>query len=419
MPDTILFYGLPGDGLDTFLRKYREAAAEDPFAAWLILPTKRLVTKTVRGLAESPGTTVLSSRICTLQEFCTEYFLANRTTTRLLGRAESRLLLQQILIANKKDLPLFFTRGNPSSATLESLQEFMQVVIRRKIAYPSCLGDLQSEKSRQMGMVLAAYKKMLEDRELVDPDTVFSWTLRPSGHPIMSGQRPCSYTGSIQPLPLEAELLSLLRNEAREFVVFLPSGSDEKVFCGGDEWIGTPRRTEEVPVLDPGKTGVTGLFSETPGTLAGSGIRCANLCNTITGDLPGGRRDPPASRPRGTVLRYRGRFPGCAGEPGTRAGRLFRFFHPMEQRNRDAAEPSSLHPGIPRRSRGSVAGVLPRCSPSRCAGPALPVRPFGCRRVQGSRPRSAGARSGVEVCPGREMGIRLGAGIYVPGKAAF
>jgi len=73
MPDTILFRGLPGDGLDIFLRNYREAAAADPFATWLILPTKRLVTKTVRELAEAPGSTVLSSRICTLQEFCTEY----------------------------------------------------------------------------------------------------------------------------------------------------------------------------------------------------------------------------------------------------------------------------------------------------------------------------------------------------------
>jgi len=276
MPDTILFRGLPGDGLDIFLRNYREAAAEDPFAAWLILPTKRLVTKTVRELAGEPGSTVLSSRICTLQEFCTEYFLANRTTTRLLGRAESRLLLQQILLANKKDLLLFFTRGNPSSATLESLQEFMQVVIRRKIGYPSCLGDLQSEKSRQIGMVLTAYQKMLKDRDLVDPDTVFAWT---RDHLVSNNVRPKKVFvyGIYSPLPLEEELLSLLKNEAREFVVFLPTGSDEKVFRGGNEWIGTPRRTEVVPVLDPGKAGVAGIFSEHPGTLDGSGIRCATF----------------------------------------------------------------------------------------------------------------------------------------------
>jgi len=286
-------------------------------------------------LAESPGTDVLSSRICTLQEFCTEYFLANRTTTRLLGRAESRLLLQQILIANKKDLPLFFTRGNPSSATLESLQEFMQVVIRRKIAYPSCLGDLQSEKSRQMGMVLAAYKKMLEDRELVDPDTVFSWT---RDHLVSNNVRPKTVFvyGIYSPLPLEAELLSLLRNEAREFVVFLPSGSDEKVFCGGDEWIGTPRRTEEVPVLDPGKAGVSGIFSEKPGTLAGSGIRCATFAT----------QSQEISRVAEEICRLRDRgvpfsdiavgFPDVRENLGLVQDSLFRFCHPVEQRNRDA-----------------------------------------------------------------------------------
>ena len=64
MQNTTLYRGLPGDGLDTFIRKYRDAASEDPFGTWLILPTKRLVLKTVRELADA-GTAALSSHICT------------------------------------------------------------------------------------------------------------------------------------------------------------------------------------------------------------------------------------------------------------------------------------------------------------------------------------------------------------------
>lgn len=276
MPDTILYRGLPGDGLETFIRNYREAAAKDPFGTWLILPTERLVDKTVRELAGMPGTAVLSSHICILKNFCTEYFLLNRTTTRLVGKAESRLLLRQILRLHKNEAPLFFTRGDPSPATLDSLQEFMQVIVKRKIDYPSCLGELQGEKSRQLGFVLSEYRKKLQDQDLVDPDTIFAWT---AAHIINNNFRPGTVFvyGIFSPLPIEAELLSLLKNEAREFHVFLPAGSDEKIFGGSDEWIGTPRKTEVIPPGDPEKAGIDGIFSGQPGMLEGSGIRCATF----------------------------------------------------------------------------------------------------------------------------------------------
>ena len=102
MPKTILYRGLPGDGLDTFVEEYRTAASEDPFGTWLILPTERLVRKVTRDLVRNTGEVIISSHICTLQNFCSGYFQEHRTSTKMLKNAESRLLLQQILHVHRE-----------------------------------------------------------------------------------------------------------------------------------------------------------------------------------------------------------------------------------------------------------------------------------------------------------------------------
>jgi len=274
MQNTRLFRGLPGDGLDIFIRKYREAASEDSFSTWLILPTKRLALKTVRELAEDPERTVLSSHICTLQDFCSEYFAQNRTTTRLLGMAESRLLLQQILLSHREKIPFFFTRGNHSPATLDSLQDFIHVITRRKIVYPFCLGDLQGEKSRQIGLVFSEYQKKMQAEDLVDMDSILTWVAgHISSHGIRFGN--VFVYGANSPLPIESDLFSTIRDASREFSAFIPGGSDEKIFQGGNEWTGTPASIDQIPPSSPHNYGIASLFSENPADLSESYIRCA------------------------------------------------------------------------------------------------------------------------------------------------
>ncbi|MEN6611796.1 MAG: PD-(D/E)XK nuclease family protein [Methanoregulaceae archaeon] len=276
MPKTILYRGLPGDGLDIFIREYRTAAAEDPFGTWLILPTKRLVLKVRRDLAED--SVVLSSRICILQEFCQEYFTANRTGTRILKKAEARFLLHQILQENREKVPLFFSRGAPSSSTLESLQDFIHIIIRRKIDYPSCLGDLQGENSRQLGLVLSLYREQMRARDLVDPDTVLTWTAdHLASHTIRFGS--VFIYGLYSPWPLEADLLSALRISSDKCSVFIPDGPDEAIFRGGEEWTGSPQRTEMVPPMQHGGTEIAGLFTGNGAISPESGIRCASFAS--------------------------------------------------------------------------------------------------------------------------------------------
>lgn len=276
MPKTILYRGLPGDGLDIFIQEYSEAARDDPFGTWLILPTERLVRKVTRDLVKNPGDSILSSHICTLQNFCSGYFQEHRTSTKMLKSAESRLLLQQILHAHRHEVPLFFIRGEPSPATLESLQKFMRVIVQRKIAYPSCLGDLQGEKSRQLGCVLSAYREQMLAGDFVDQNTILSWTAE---HISSQGTRFENFFayGIYSPIPLETDLLSAIRISSKEFTVFVPQGEDEKIFQGGDKWVGIPQRTEDVPPSRPTSSDISGLFREGTRLQPESGIRCATF----------------------------------------------------------------------------------------------------------------------------------------------
>ena len=80
---------------------------------------------------------------------------------------------------------------------------------------------------------------------------------------------------------------------------------------------------------------------------------------------------------------------------------------------------SAPRPGSPRSSRDCCTGILPRrCSAGRTK-PVVPVRPVWRRFTQCSEPRSPGTGSRIPVCAGGEMGIRLGAGFWLPGKETY
>ena len=104
--------GLPGDELDTFIQDFITAGKNDPFSTWLILPTERLVQYAKEVLTEK-NVPYIPSRICTLEGFCGTFLEENRKTTRHLSKAESKILLSQILTENKDTLPLILSTGAP------------------------------------------------------------------------------------------------------------------------------------------------------------------------------------------------------------------------------------------------------------------------------------------------------------------
>ena len=126
----------------------------------------------------------------------------------------------------------------------------------------------------------------MQAQDLVDPDTVFVWTLdHISSHGIRLGN--VFVYGIYSPLPVEAELLSVLRDASREFSVYIPAGSDEKIFCGGDEWAGIPKRTEYIPLSNSHKAVSIVSFQKILKLLRNP-VSLYNIYNGILGDFPGG-----------------------------------------------------------------------------------------------------------------------------------
>ncbi len=274
-PDSLHVYrGLPGDGLDEFIRQFSGSAAPDPLSSWLILPTERLV-RTVSGRLVEKGVPFIPSRICTLQDFCRTYFEEHRTKECLLSREEARLLIGRVLAGNKDQLTIFFSRGVPSSGTIKDLQEFISVTTRRKIAYPECLLDLQGEKSDQIDTVITEYRNALRAGNLLDDDTLVAWVI---DH-IASGPEAFSHVfvyGLFDPLPLDQDLLLALRDHASQFTVFVAEGKDPAIFTK-TSWVRDAGEIVPVSPSSPRSADLTGLFTRDATIDCGGMLRAATF----------------------------------------------------------------------------------------------------------------------------------------------
>ncbi|MFA6363493.1 PD-(D/E)XK nuclease family protein [Methanoregula sp.] len=267
MPALHLLRGLPEKGPEDFLDRFVSASAADPFSSWLILPTRRLV-RTVKNTCGKKNIPLIPSRICTPDDLCLAYFEEYRRTTRLLSKPESKILLSRIINDRKKDLPLFFFHGKVSPGTLENFRDFLNVITRRKIAYPEVLGDLQSDKSRQIGFVVKAYRDYLGTHDLVDSDTIRTWVIRDLAN--VSHQhlfRQVFIYGLYKPLPLEQELILAIASVAESCTIVVPEDPNPGSDRAGTRWL----EESGIPVtITEGKIAgrpLAGLFSPTSGRI--------------------------------------------------------------------------------------------------------------------------------------------------------
>jgi ATP-dependent helicase/DNAse subunit B len=268
LPATRVYRGLSGDGIEEFIRQFLASAREDPFGSWLILPTERLV-RTVTGTVAGAGHLYIPTRVCTLERFCEHYFEEHRTTERLLTPGEVRLLLGQVLTEKKRLLPLFSSRNRPSPGTIDELLTFIRVLTRRKIAYPECLLELQNDKSNQIETIITEYQSRLRSHNLLDSDTLVGWVI---DHLTTPGPVPLGSVylyGLFDPLPLEQDLLSAIREDSGRFSVFIPEGRDPVIFPSEVPWAGEPGSIVSVPPSSPRAGPLTGLFR--PGAEIDSG----------------------------------------------------------------------------------------------------------------------------------------------------
>lgn len=263
-------HGLPGEELTTCVGQFIRTAASSPFTTWLILPTERLVRTVTAHITKTNP--VLSSRICTLNGFCQVLFEENRIASRFLSKTESKLLLSRVVEDHATDVPLFGAHGHPSFGTIDDLITFMNVTLMRKVMFPACLGDLQSEKSRQIDTIIKTYRQRLHELDLIDSDTIFAWTIDHLNRSTSSLFGTVFIFGFHQPLPLERDLFLALQEHAEEVHIYIPDGRDPNIF-NGENWPG--EQSGPRPAIDSpsAPSELTGLFSETSALDHGDHLR--------------------------------------------------------------------------------------------------------------------------------------------------
>ncbi len=259
--DVSFEYGLPGEALEDFVNRFVTAAQEDPFSSWLLLPTKRLVLQVTGQLTEK-SIPFIPSRICTPDGFCRCLFEENRTVERVLSDSESKLLLSDLLEKNADEIPLFIIRDHPNPGTVSDLTQFMHVTMMRKVAFPECLLELQSDKSNQIDTIITAYRNRLGELDLFDSDTILEWTIDFLDRCEVSPLGNVFIYGFHEPAPLEEDLLDTIAEHAGNVSLFIPEGIDQNIFRNR-----AAAGTQRVPDPSSLPAKITGLFSET-GTLA-------------------------------------------------------------------------------------------------------------------------------------------------------
>ncbi len=239
----VLIRAVPGTGLSDSVNNFISHLKGDPFGTWFILPTRRLI-RTVQDTLTREKISFVQDHICTLDEFCS--YLVDRygdKTTRITSDT-SRLLLVDLLQRFQDDFSLFFTQKSPSPRAVQDLQILIQVIIRREIDYPSCLGHLQSEKSDQISRLISLYQQTLQEKNLVDTDTLLLWTIdllkqdRPEIRYII---RHVHIYGYFEPMPLEKRLICMIGAVSETMHYTLPDGRDPEVFSDTGNWLSYDR----------------------------------------------------------------------------------------------------------------------------------------------------------------------------------
>lgn len=260
MPEgSSLIYGLPGDNLEVSIQKFIVTAGTNPFTTWLIVPTERIV-RNIQDILAVKNIPFIPARICTLNNFCKNYFEENRTIERFLSKTESKLLLTNVLEKHADKVRLFITRDHPPAGTIDDLMTFMNVTMTRKVAFPECLGNLQSEKSRELDSIITEYRDQLRELNLVDGDTILKWTIDHLNRSDRSLVGTVFIYGFHEPLPLEQDLLQAIQNQADKTFFFVPDGLDLNIFRSRTE----SQSPGSQPIFDPSsiQARITGLFSE-------------------------------------------------------------------------------------------------------------------------------------------------------------
>lgn len=251
MSPAVLYRQLPGEGLEAFIAEFRKVAARDPFGTVFIVPTSHLAREIVRRLGEE-GAPVVADTVTTLSGFARKIFLDRATSETLISGTESRLILTRLLASGR--YPLLSGTG-----AINELATLFEVILMRKVNYPAALGDLATAKCVEIARLFDAYRRFLDEHDLVDESTLFARVVRmlsdtgwfrtvyiyglfepmprAGGSHHLCPLRTVFVYGLFEPMPLERDLLFALRESAEEFHYSIPYDGNPAVFADDGEWL--------------------------------------------------------------------------------------------------------------------------------------------------------------------------------------
>lgn len=240
MDNKVQFCSLPGTGLSDFVDRFAKESSNYPFETFCVVSTSRLKSEVVRRIQEK-GIPILKDRICTLGELAKFIFSEYLPNLSCISGEESKLIIMHIISANPQSLSLFMNDGRISIRIVQELKRFISTLIQRKIDYPECLTELQSEKSRQLAFVYFDYLKFLSNNHLVDDDILKKKATECVNKLRVVMKRIFIY-GFFEPNPLEREFIAALGNSSTIFHYGMPSADNSRIFVDRGDWLPTSQR---------------------------------------------------------------------------------------------------------------------------------------------------------------------------------
>ncbi|MCP1662277.1 MAG: PD-(D/E)XK nuclease family protein [Methanocalculus sp. MSAO_Arc1] len=228
-----LYHIRPGESPNTYISVAVAAMQQEPFDTLLILPTSRLVHTTRRQL-EDTGISFIESSILTLSGYASHVVEKRSGDVTRIGNLEKELIIATLLA--EKRYPILDPGQSGGAAIARELRVLFDVLQERKIDYPAALGEAESRKSNEIGLLYSAYTRYLAEERLLDTQTAIiraaDWIRS------KKGPKNVFIYGLYEPFPIERDLILALKETAEQFVYAVPYMPDSRCFADDGSWLG-------------------------------------------------------------------------------------------------------------------------------------------------------------------------------------
>ncbi len=262
MDNKVQFCSLPGTGLSDFVDRFVEESRKYPFETFFVVSTSRLKAEVVRRIQEK-GIPILKDRICTLSELAEFIFSEHLSNLIRIGDEESKLIISHIISENPQSLSLFMYDGRTSIKFVQELKRFISTLIQRKIDYPICQEDSQSERGRQLAFTYSNYLQFLSNNQIVDNDLLLNNVTECLNKNGRSAIKRTFMYGFFEPSSLEMEFIAALGNSSTIFHYAIPFVDNSRIFADRGDWLPTSQKVLIESNADDAK--LSQLFIESQG----------------------------------------------------------------------------------------------------------------------------------------------------------